>query len=99
MNIAGLKYKPYQKLPPNIWLKRALRKNSILSEEYLDSLPQVIKGQKVHIKILGPSIALDMEATAQDDGYLGQTIKIKNTNNSKIFTALVTASNQAKVQE
>ena len=96
-NIAGLRYKPYRKLPSGTWLNRDLKKNTLLSEDYISLLPQVIKGHKTEIKLSSQGVTLRTEGISQQDGYLGQSIKVKTTNKT-VLTAVVTAAHQTEVQ-
>jgi flagella basal body P-ring formation protein FlgA len=96
-NIAGLKNAPYSQLPSTQWLKNSINKNHILTTNDLINLPQVIRGQLIKIKIVNGGISILTEAIAENDGYLGQTIQLKNTKTNKHFEARVTGPNQAEV--
>jgi flagella basal body P-ring formation protein FlgA len=97
-DIAGLKGKPYQELPQELWLTKGMKHQAILTEEEVSPRPQVLKGQSVHIKIISQGLSITTDAIAEQDGYLGQTIKMKNAQNKDYFTALITATNQAEVR-
>jgi flagella basal body P-ring formation protein FlgA len=73
-DIAGLKSKPYSQLPKQLWLKKTIKRHAILSESDVNTRPQVIKGQAVHVNIMSQGIAINTEAIAEHDGYLGQSI-------------------------
>lgn len=96
-NIAGLKSAPYQQLPSQLWLKKPLPQDAILTEEYLSLKPQVIRGQQVQIKVINQGIAISTDAIAQQDGFVGQLISVMNKKSHKLFLATITAPNQAEV--
>lgn len=96
-DVAGFKNKPYTQLPSNAWLKKTIKKNTALTEDYLGPRPHIIKGQLVPVTIFSQQIAINMDAVAQHDAYIGQNIKLKNNQNNKLFTALVSGVNQAEV--
>lgn len=98
-NIAGLKNRPYTKLPNTLWLKKSIKKNAILTEDYLSPKPQILKGQTVHVTVKNQAISISTQATALHDAYLGQPIKVMNEQSNKPFIAIVTAPNKAEVQE
>ncbi|MDI1352719.1 MAG: flagellar basal body P-ring formation chaperone FlgA, partial [bacterium] len=96
-NIVGLKYKPVLRIVPQLWLNKTLNQNTILTEEYLKPIPQVIKGQSVHLKISSKSIVISTEAIALEDGYQGQIIAMNNPQTNAGFHAKVIAPNQVEV--
>lgn len=96
-NIAGLKYPPVTRLSQNIWLKKSINKNHILTMEDLSPKPQIIQGQKVKVTLAQQGISILTEALAQSEGYTGQIIRMKNPRTNKYFTATVTGKNQAEI--
>lgn len=96
-NIAGLKAKPLTHLPETHWLSKSLNKNQILTQDQLTQTPQVIKGEAVQIKVSTHGISITAKAIAQNDGYTGQIIQMKNPDTNKYFAARIIASNQAEI--
>lgn len=97
-NITGLKSSPIGHLAKNIWLNKSINKHQILTTENLSPMPKVLKGQSVQIKIISEGISISTEAIAQQDGYVGQAVLMKNKSSNKPFNAIVTAANQAEVR-
>lgn len=97
LNIAGLKNKPYQHLQTALWLKKTLHQNEVLDETHLKALPEVVKGQSVHLKIISQGVSITTEAIAQHDAYKGQKVSMRNPRSNKTFMALVTDLNQVEV--
>lgn len=96
-NIAGLKALPYSQLPSAMWLQKTINADQILTAKQLIATPAVTKGQKIQIKVVNRGISLTTEAIAQHDGYIGQTVRMKNVQTNKFFRAVVTSSNQAEI--
>ncbi len=96
-NIAGLKASPYSQLPASMWLQKTMNEDQILTSQYLTDIPAIIRGKKVQIKVVNRGISLTTEAIAQNDGYIGQAVRMKNIQTNKYFLAVVTSSNQAEI--
>ncbi|RUR18225.1 flagellar basal body P-ring formation protein FlgA [Legionella sp. km535] len=96
-DIAGLKNKPLTKLPQAIWLKKSINKNQILTFSDVAPTPQIIKGQWVQVTVFNRGISLLSKAIAEQDGYTGQLIRMKNPQSNKYFVARVTSSHQAEI--
>lgn len=96
-DIAGLKSKPASHSPSSMWLKIPLPKDSILLAKDLMAIPLVIHGQTVHVSLAQNSIRVIMEAVAQTDGALGQTVRVQNPLNKAVFSARVTGAQRAEV--
>lgn len=98
-NIAGLPHSPLTQLPQdNLWLKKSLVKNHIITTDHISPKPDVLKNTKVHLRIITQGIMITTEATAEEDGYVGQSVVLHNAHSKKRFHALITAPNQAEVR-
>lgn len=98
-NIAGLKNPPLSQLPTALWLTRSINKNQILSQDDLRNQPEVLQGQKVGVHVRQHGISIMLEALAQNDAYLGQTVRMQNPQTNKYFVATVTGKKQAEIAE
>ncbi|MCL9682626.1 flagellar basal body P-ring formation chaperone FlgA [Legionella maioricensis] len=96
-SISGLKQMPLTKLLHPFWLKKSINAAQVLTQKYLIEIPSIIKGQSVQIKIVTHGVSIITEAIAQNDGDIGQTIRMKNPQTNKYFVAVVTAPNQAEI--
>lgn len=96
-NIAGLKDKPFTKLPQTGWLKKSMNTNQILTQKHLTEPPAIIKGQVAQVNVLNHRVSIVITAIAQNNGYIGQTIRMKNPQTNKYFVAVITGLNQAEV--
>ena len=96
-NIAGLNDKPFTQMPQTTWLKKSINTNQILSPTFVAETPSVIKGKSVQVTVLSQGVSIVTEAIAQNDGHVGQKIRMKNLSTNKYFVAVVTAANQAEI--
>ena len=96
-NIAGINAPPAQSIPEHHWLKSALPHHAILLENQLKAAPLVMHGQHIKVFTHHRSIAVVMEAIALSDGYLGDTITVKNPLNQKTFAATIQGFQHAEI--
>jgi flagella basal body P-ring formation protein FlgA len=95
--IAGLKDEPLTQLPQATWIKKSINTNQILTTKFVTEMPSVIKGKPVQVTVSNHGVSILTEAIAQNDGYIGQKIRMKNSQTNKYFIAVVTATNQAEI--
>ena len=96
-NIAGLRDKPAQMIPTRNWLTSSIKRNHILAANELSELPLVLQGQDVKVRVQNHGIAIAMNAIAMGDGYLGQSITVKNPLNQKTFVVVIRGPQEAEV--
>ena len=96
-DIAGLNRNPLVKLPKHAWLSAHLLANQILLDNQIKIAPLVQQGQNVRVSAHSGQIRIVMDAIALNNGYLGDTIAVKNPLNHQTFRARVIAANQAEV--
>lgn len=96
-NIAGLKDNPLTQLPPSFWLKKSINKDHILLSDDVVHKPQILKGQWVQVMVLNHKVSITSKAIAQNDGYIGQVIRMKNPSSHKYFVAEITGPGQAEI--
>lgn len=97
-DIAGLNDLPAQTIPDKKILKTAIERDSILLSTQLKEAPQVTQGTALKVSIKEHGIMILMDAVALTDGYLGQTITVKNPLTNKTLTARVSGVQQAEVR-
>lgn len=96
-DIAGLNALPVQSLPDNTWLKSSIKHGQILLTKQLKKAPLIIHGQVIKVSIQNNTITITMDALAVTDGYLGETITVKNTLTQQSFNAIVKSDHKAEV--
>lgn len=96
-NIAGLRAPPAQSVPNAHWLKSPLARKAILLESQLKAAPLVTHGQRLNVFTHHHGITVVMKAIALSDGYLGDTIAVKNPMNQKPFSATIKGFQQAEI--
>lgn len=96
-NIAGLNSAPLIQFPATVWLNQSINKQQILTQNLLGNQPEVMQGQKANVLVQQHGIAITIEAIAQSNGTLGQSIRMKNPRTNKYFFAVVTGKNSAEV--
>ena len=96
-NIAGLNSSPVHKIPQSSWLKSSIEPSTILLESHIKKAPLVVQGQHINIAVHNHSITVVMDAIALADGYLGETITVKNPINQKTFVARISGFQQAEI--
>lgn len=78
-------------------LTRALPKGSPVLGSYAETLPVVIRGQKVKMIIESGSLQLTASGFAHSDGKLDQMIKVQNINSNKIVHGRVSGPGVVEV--
>ncbi|HBI21208.1 MAG TPA: flagella basal body P-ring formation protein FlgA [Legionella sp.] len=96
-NIAGLNAPPAQSIPEHHWLKSSLARHAVLLENQLKAAPLITHGQRLKVFAHHHSITVVMEAIALSDGYLGDTITVKNPLNQKTFAATIQGFQHAEI--
>lgn len=96
-NIAGIKATPAQSIPEQHWLKSPLARHAILLDTQLKAAPLVMHGQRINVFAHHHSVTVAIDAIALSDGYLGDTITVKNPTNQKTFAATIQGSQHAEI--
>lgn len=78
-------------------LKRAIKKGTALSENLIEIVPDISRGDSILAILNDGLISIKFEAFALTNGSVGDIIKIKNTNNT-IFNAKIISKNRVEVQ-
>ena len=98
LDIAGFANKPAVNVPKQGWLLKPLKKGKPLLYSDWKPSPQVQKGEMIKVSVTHHRISIIMEAEALNDGYLGDTIRVKNQSNQKILTAVVNDLQHAEIR-
>ena len=96
-NVAGLSSAPVQTIPQHTWLKSSIKRNTLLVENQLKPAPLIRRNQHINLINHRHAITIIMDVVALADGYLGDTITVKNLRNHKIFQARISGLQQAEV--
>ena len=96
-NIAGMCAPPAQEIPQHHWLKSPLTHHAVLLDNQLKAIPLVMHGQHLNVFTHHHSITVVINAIALSDGYLGDTITVKNPINQKTFTATIQGFQHAEI--
>lgn len=96
-NIAGLSEQPLTQLPETAWLTKTINKGHILTARDVINTPQILRGHTIEVKVKTRGISILSNAIAQNDGYTGQVIRLKNPSSNKYFAAKITAPGKAEI--
>jgi flagella basal body P-ring formation protein FlgA len=83
--------------PGKYRVTRALRQGEVLKRKDLQLVPEVLKGTKVSLTVTSGSLRLSLIGLAMEDGWLGDTIRVKNIDSKQIVMANVTGAGQVEV--
>lgn len=80
----------------NMRTKKYISKNRIITAKDLELMPDIIEDSKIMAVYNESGIQLETEATALDDGYIGDTIRIKS--NNKTFRATIIENGKVEIK-
>ncbi|HHU51965.1 MAG TPA: flagellar basal body P-ring formation protein FlgA [Firmicutes bacterium] len=83
--------------PGKYRVTRALRQGEVVKRKDLQLVPEVVKGSKVGLTVNSGSLRLSLVGLAVEDGWLGDTIRVKNIDSNQIIMAKVTGAGQVEV--
>lgn len=78
-------------------VKKFLAAGEVISEHALEPVPDVVKGKKMTLRIVGEGVVISADAEAQEEGCLGKTIRVKLLDNGKIMTARIAGNAAAEL--
>ena len=96
-DIAGLTGKPARSISKHSWLTSSIDSHTILLTKHLKKPPLITKGQTIKVTVHHRHITLTTEAVALGEGYLDQSILVKNPLTQKTFFARITGLQQAEI--
>jgi flagella basal body P-ring formation protein FlgA len=73
----------------DLWTKRDIRKDQILSSNSVEKIPTILSGQGVSILYKTTALEISSRGIAMESGYAGEKIRIKNEHSNKILTCTV----------
>ncbi|MCY0965912.1 flagellar basal body P-ring formation chaperone FlgA [Parathalassolituus penaei] len=78
--------------------KRTLRAGTVLSPDQIQQPMAVARGDKVRIVLRKAVIHLETDGTAQQDGRIGERIRVRNSQSGKTVNAIVVASGEVEIR-
>lgn len=79
-------------------ITRTMRTGDPLVMAYVDESDVIIKGDPVTIQVRSAFLSVSTLATALTNGYVGQTIKVRNNHSKKVVDAKVAGPGQVTIQ-
>ena len=79
--------------------KRALRSGATICAEHIEPQPFVARGEKVQVHYESTRVSLSTTGVAQQDGNIGQHLKVMNPSTKDSFTAIVSGHHEVTVHE
>ena len=76
---------------------RLIHRGSVLRKRDLKKAKLVKRGEEVVLKAKSAHYSIETTATALQDGYFGDQVKLKNINSNQIVRAIVSGANRARV--
>lgn len=77
--------------------RRKFLKGSVVALAYLTRPPEITRGDSVRVEVQHGSARLELEATAEVDGRLGETISFRNPETKRQFRARVQGKGRATI--
>ncbi|PID28844.1 MAG: flagella basal body P-ring formation protein FlgA [Candidatus Cloacimonadota bacterium] len=82
----------------DIRAKRFLRKGTVLTDLNTETIPDVLRNQKLKVAVKSGRVKLEIDAVAKKDAYIGETVLCLNPESKKKFKALVKNRNFAVIK-
>ena len=97
--ISGLRTEPINKTTPLEFfrVRRTIKSGEVLVANKIEGIPAVKKGDKITANLVSGSILITLDAVANQDGLIGQKIRIKA--DKKIYKAKVIDKFNVKIAE
>jgi flagella basal body P-ring formation protein FlgA len=96
--IAGLQDTLMDGLPPSgSRARRYLAAGSMLRAADLEPLPPVLSSQRVAVRVVTGSVVIETTGIAEQEGWPGDTIRIRNASSDTSFSAQVTNDSRVEV--
>jgi flagella basal body P-ring formation protein FlgA len=81
----------------DLWAKRDIRKDQILSSGSVEKIPTVLSGQGVSILYKSAILEISAKGVAMESGYVGEKIRIKNDQSKKVLTGTILDSETVEI--
>lgn len=96
--IAGLQEGLLEALPSSgIRTRRYLAAGHLLQNADLEPLPPVLSSQRVAVRVIAGSVVIETTGIAEQEGWPGDTIRIRNASNDASFSAQVANGSRVEV--
>lgn len=79
-------------------LRGSVRAGDILWRASIEKEKALTRGESVRVLVGEPTWQVSLTALAEQDGFIGDTVKVKNPKTSKILSGVVTAKGEVSVQ-
>ena len=79
-------------------LKKRLDKGKVLTKQYLEMAPDVVKGQEVVVNVWHKEIKMQVTAIAEDNGFMGDVITLQNKRSAETFKAVVIGPSRLEIR-
>jgi flagella basal body P-ring formation protein FlgA len=76
---------------------KLIKRGEVLRNDFIQPVPLVRKGCPVEVIVKGTGLEIRMKGTAQNDGWLGDEIKVANPGSKKTFLAKVIGEEAVEV--
>jgi len=96
--VAGLQDTLMDGLPPSgLRTRRYLTAGSMLRSADLEPLPPVLSSQRVAVRVVTGSVVIETSGIAEQEGWRGDTIRIRNASSDASFSAKVASDSRVEV--
>lgn len=76
-----------------------LKEGQVICSQSIEPRPPVTRGEEVIVRAAAGSVTIMAKGVAQQDGLLGQRVRVKNPSNGNTFLAAVSATAEVVVDE
>jgi len=96
--VAGLQEPLMNGLPPSgLRTRRYLAAGSMLRAADLEPMPPVQSSQRVAVRVVTGSVVIETTGIAEQEGWMGDTIRIRNASSDASFSAQVANDSRVEV--
>jgi flagella basal body P-ring formation protein FlgA len=83
--------------PEKVRSLKFIKRGEVLRQDDFQPVPLVVKGHPVEVIVKGSGLEIRMTGVAQDDGWLGDEVKVMNSSSKKTFRAKVIGEDRVEV--
>ena len=80
-------------------LKQGLRVGDVILSNMLEREKSVLRGEPVQVIVKNSGWSVSLLATAEQDGVIGDRIRLKNNKSNKEIVATITGKAEAEINE
>lgn len=78
---------------------RAVQANAVICRDAIERKPPVGRGDEVTVRYVGRFVSLTTRAVAQEDGAVGETLRVRSIHHDDVFAAVVSGVDEVTVHE